>query len=250
MLPSNFNRLRLLNQPCNELLTLQPRDTGLDGIVTVGVLNGDDLGVKGDGFAIELTGCQHRPRPLVRGPNLEAFQYALEWATLNRDELSWLFEEYLGGRLEETLSKIILKRWNPVSLAEDLLLAQDCNLVAWLPIDMTGLGWSMHLGHLDFPYNRAVRVESRNDCNDRTFLKVFDRSLKVLTPNSAWVHPDDLEELISWIRLNYDVLADMFIGFEAGTSTEFKHYPHLKRLNGLRTGSSNLEKLVGQLRKL
>lgn len=99
---------------------------------------------------------------------------------------------------------------------EQLILDSFVMEMANLPTQKTGLTrviWFGEVGGQHGPRIKVSNVPGKFDRNDN-FVMSVEKNPRVLTPNSCKLGKSDIDDISDWIKINYEVLMDLYYVFE------------------------------------
>jgi hypothetical protein len=115
---------------------------------------------------------------------------------------------------------------------EDWLLSQPINEMANLNPASTGLPVVIWVGVVGGHHGPRIKVSNLRGkfAADDCFVVAVAREPFVATPRSVKLKQDDVDEVIDWIKLNYDVLMELYQSHETGDGDTIEIQSRLKKL--------------------
>ena len=104
---------------------------------------------------------------------------------------------------------------------EDTILLAPMNEMANLSSQDTGLSvviWFGEVGGQHGPRIKVSNVKGKFAANDN-FVMSVEKSPRILTQKSVKLKKQELDDIIDWIKLNYDVLMKLWNAYENDEST-------------------------------
>lgn len=117
-------------------------------------------------------------------------------------------------------------------LNENLILESFLDEMANLTHDDTGLEHTIWLGAVKGHHGPRIKVSNNygrmnsNDC----FVVTISKVPVVETPNSCKLKQYQVDDIIDWIKLNYDVLMKLWNVYETGTGSSVELMNQLKKI--------------------
>lgn len=115
---------------------------------------------------------------------------------------------------------------------EGWLLSQPINEMANLNPVSTGLPVVIWVGAVGGQHGPRIKVSNVRGkfAMDDCFVMVVARDPYVATPRQVRLDSTDLEDIADWIRINYDVLMELYRAFETGDGDTVEIQTRLKKL--------------------
>jgi len=109
-------------------------------------------------------------------------------------------------------------------LSEELqqqLVEAELTEMANLAPDETGLKYVIWIGEVGGQHGPRIKVSNikgKFAANDN-FVMSISKDPANLTPKFSKISTDDIEDIIDWIKLNYDLLMKIWKAYETGSGT-------------------------------
>lgn len=117
-------------------------------------------------------------------------------------------------------------------LEEALILAAPMNEMANLFPKRTGLStiiWFGEVGGQHGPRIKVSNTKGKFDLNSN-FVVSVEKIPRILTPKSVNMKSEELEDVLDWIKLNYDDLMEMWKMYESGNGDPTETILNLKKI--------------------
>lgn len=115
---------------------------------------------------------------------------------------------------------------------ESWLLSQPINEMANLNPASTGLPVVIWVGAVGGQHGPRVKVSNRKGkfASDDCFVVAVAPEPYVATPRSAKLKQEEIDEVIDWIKLNLEVLMELYHSHETGDGDTIEIQSRLKKL--------------------
>lgn len=112
------------------------------------------------------------------------------------------------------------------------LLSQPINEMANLNPASTGLPVVIWVGAVDGQHGPRVKVSNLRGkfATDDCFVIAVAREPYVATPRSVKLKQEEVDEVIDWVKLNYEVLMELYQSHETGEGDTIEIQSRLKKL--------------------
>lgn len=118
-------------------------------------------------------------------------------------------------------------------LTEDIIIEQ-ANLMmemANLTPDETGVPYVIWLGAVGGQHGPRIKVSNtRGKMSTDCFVVLVSRTPVVVTPSTVKIPQSNVQDVLDWVMLNYDVLMGLWQVYETGTGSSVPLLQQLKKI--------------------
>lgn len=117
-------------------------------------------------------------------------------------------------------------------ILEEQILSAPMMEMANMPPSNTGLGYVIWLGKVGGQHGPRIKVSNtKGRFNEQSnFVISVSREPQVLTPSSRKIKMSELEDILDWVKLNYDLLMKLWQIYETGEGDAFAILNDLQKI--------------------